>query len=160
MKQLLLLALLLILFKGEDAVAQSDKAMLILNDSTTLQLERVAFVAAEHKLTYTGSAVTAIDGEPYFGSDGDVPRHRLTKAVLKVNDDYYYLQVDRMFNPWSDYPDSDWYTITRQGLQLVLRATFSDGAGYYGAEWILKDKKSTRTLLTDDESILIEYFEN
>ena len=101
-----------------------------------------------------------MNGRPIFGTDGTIPKFTLTKATLTVGRNKYDLQVDNMYNPWfGDGVYDKLFKIRIDGTEIRLTGLFSDGAGSYGAEWLIVGKSSIRTILTKDEWILFEYFE-
>jgi hypothetical protein len=65
-----------------------------------------------------------------------------------------------MYNPWfGDGVNEKLFKIQKEGTELKLTGLFSDGAGTYGAEWLIVGKSSIRTSLTKDEWRLFEYIE-
>jgi len=65
-----------------------------------------------------------------------------------------------MYNPWFGEGVYDkLFKIRKDGTEIRITGLFSDGAGSYGAEWLIVGKSSIRTILTKDEWILFEYFE-
>jgi len=84
----------------------------------------------------------------------------LTKATLKIGQNTYDLQVDDMYNPWfGEGVYEGLYKIKKDGTEIRLTGLFFDGAGSYGAAWLIVGKSSIRTILTKDEWILFEYFD-
>lgn len=139
---------------------QTEQVKVNLNDSTELTLERVNFDKTGKKFEFFDKFPIAIDGRPIFGTDGDFPKFTLTKATLKIGENKYDLQVDDMYNPWFGEGVNDGlFKIKKDGTEIRLTGLFSDGAGSYGAEWLIVGKSSIRTILTKDEWILFEYFE-
>ena len=90
-----------------------------------------------------------------------MPRTILKKAILTIGTKTYDLQVDGMYNPWLDkYFNDKVFKLKTEGLKYIVTGRFSDGAGYYGVEWIINGQGSIRTILTNDEKILFEYMEH
>lgn len=139
---------------------QTDQVKVNLNDSTELTLERVHFDKTGKKFEFFDKFPIAINGRPIFGTDGDFPKFTLTKATLKIGQNTYNLQIDDMYNPWfGEGVNERLFKIKTDGTEIRLTGMFSDGAGSYGAEWLILGKSSIRTILTKDEWILFEYFE-
>jgi hypothetical protein len=89
-----------------------------------------------------------------------MPKFILSKATLKVGNKTYKLQVDSMYNPWfGNRANEKSFKIENNGNQSILKGIFSDGAGTYGAEWLIFGDASIRTILTNDEGLLFKYFE-
>ena len=71
------------------------------------------------------------------------------------------LQVDGMYNPWhEDYFNDKVFKLKTEGAKYKIIGGFSDGAGYYGVEWVAFGQGCIRTILTNDEKILFEYMED
>jgi len=139
---------------------QTEQVNVNLNDSTQLTLERVNFDKTGKKFEFYDKFPIAINGRPIFGTDGDFPRFTLTKATLTIGQSEYDLQVDDMYNPWfGSGVNEKLFKIRKDGTEYRLTGLFSDGAGAYGAEWLIVKNSSIRTILTKDEWILFEYFE-
>jgi outer membrane protein W len=139
---------------------QTDQVKVNLNDSTELTLERVHFDKSGKKFEFFDKYPIAINGRPIFGTDGDFPKYTLIKATLTIGKNKYDLQVEDMYNPWfGDGVNEKLFKIQKEGTELKLTGLFSDGAGTYGAEWLIVGKSSIRTSLTKDEWRLFEYIE-
>lgn len=127
-------------------------------------LERVPFKAANRTLKFQSSKqpsenkwLVLIGSKPVFGTDGEIPKYMLAKAVLTLNGHLYKLQVDRMYNPWFGddtryYPSKDAFKLVKKGSVYKLRGMFSDGAGGYEAEWQITNRAAVRTVLTSDDA--------
>ena len=95
-----------------------------------------------------------------FGTDGNNPKYKLSRAVLIKGKSIYNLQVDNMYNPWfGEKANEKLFKAELDGTNLIIRGLFSDGAGSYGAEWLIAGNTCTRTILSRDEKIIIEYFD-
>ena len=89
-----------------------------------------------------------------------MPRSQLTSALLRINADTFDLEVVGMYNPWIDDKFvNQWARLKRgYGSSYVLRTKLSDGAGSYAVEWLIGGRSTTRTILSTDEWIVLEYF--
>ena len=141
---------------------QSESAIISINDTISLKLERTKFEPKGSKLDYyKNNFLYSINGRPIFGTDGDIPKYILKAATLKVGMTNYNLQINDMYNPWfGEKPNEQFFTFEKEGPEMRLRGYFSDGAGSYGAEWLIVGLISVRTVLSKDEWILIEYSKN
>ncbi|MEX2596904.1 MAG: hypothetical protein WEC59_08240 [Salibacteraceae bacterium] len=141
---------------------QVDRITVNINDTTHLTMERMEFDETGKEFEYYDNKFPfSINGRPIFGTDGNLPEYTLTKATLTIGKNEYDLQVDNMHNPWfGDSQSEKHFRIKRDGTETKLTGLFSDGAGSYGAEWLIVGKSSIRTILTKDEWILFEYFED
>jgi hypothetical protein len=104
--------------------------------------------------------VISINRKPVFGTDGEIPRTFLKKATLTIGTKVYDLQVDGMYEAWLDgYFDDKKFKLRIEGLKYIVSGGLSDGAGFYGVEWVIVGRGSIRTILTNDERIIFEYME-
>ena len=140
--------------------AQTNKVQIKLNDSIILTLEKSDIKLTSQKVDYYKTFPIGINGELIFGTDGEFPKSQLTKAELKIGLKTYNLEISGMYNPWSGSKINEKRIgINQQNGELVLRGIFSDGAGSYGAEWIIFKNSNIRTILSKDEDIIIGYFQ-
>ena len=151
----------LFLFCSILVFGQVDEVTVVINDSTHLIMERTKFDTTGKEYEYYDNKFPySINGRPIFGTDGDLPKYTLSRATLKIGTNTYNLEVDNMYEPWfGDRPNDELYKLKYDGTEIRLTGLFSDGAGSYGAEWLIVGKSSIRTILTRDEWILFEYFE-
>ena len=142
-------------------LSQTDKSVIKLNDSTTVELERTEFNASEKKIDYYADKIPiGINGKLILGTDGKLPIYKLTKATLILGTRKYDLQVENMYNPWLGKEfNQDLIKLEQDGNQFRLKMIFSDGAGTYGSEWLIIGNSSLQTILTADENLIIEYLE-
>jgi hypothetical protein len=99
--------------------------------------------------------ICLIDGRPVFGADMDLPKTVVDKAIVQVGARTIPLDTTCMFNPWFRKPSNDQFEINLIEGGFAVRGFFSDGAGSYVAEWRIIDGASVRTILTNDEAILV-----
>ncbi|WGH76261.1 hypothetical protein P8625_03595 [Tenacibaculum tangerinum] len=102
-----------------------------------------------------------IDGETFFGTDGDFPEYELSEAYVKLNGQKISLETSKMCNPWFGKRDVFHHQIifNENDNGILVFGTFSDGTGSYGAEWLVKKNKSERLALTTDENFTFKYDE-
>jgi hypothetical protein len=141
--------------------ARAQVQRLQLSKSVVLLLDRRAFAAAQNHVEYARKVPVAINGKPIFGTDGELPKYRLASATLLMNGLRYSLQVDGMYNPWfGTGANAGRIRLLQEGPAFKLQAILSDGAGSYGAEWLLIGSSSIRTILTKEDELLTGYFQN
>src|SRR5690606_2469749 len=157
MKRLTLILLLI----NFNLFAQSNKIQIKLNDSISLTLEKSDFKLTDQKIDYYKNFSIGINGKIIFGTDGELPKSQLTKAQLKIGEKIYNLVTDGMYNPWfGNGINETLFRLNIQNGEIKFGGIFSDGAGSYGAEWIVYKNSSIRTILSKDEDITIGYFQN
>ncbi len=154
--------ILLFLFAFSVCTAQTDRTIIQLNDSTSLELVKADFEPINKNIEYIHKNIAVgIDGAVFFGTDGGLPVSVLIEAKLTIGDKVYHLNVQNMYNPWfGESINRVLIQIKTTGNQSRLRGIFSDGAGTYGAEWLVIGNSHIRTILSKDEDILIGYFRN
>ena len=139
---------------------QQKEVMVKLADNVTLTFLRDTFNPKASKIEMADNVVISIDDGLVFGTDGGMPRTYLKKATLTIGTRKFDLQVDGMYNPWhEDHFNDKVFKLKTEGSKYKITGGFSDGAGYYGVEWIVSGKGCARTILTNDEKILFEYME-
>ena len=157
-KKLLLIPFIIITF---NCLGQTDKALIQLNDSITLSLEREPFELNNKTINFQNNIPIGIDKKLLLGTDGRIPEYKLTKAILNINNSRINLQIDDMYNPWFEEKfNRELVKLHNEKNRLKLKVIFSDGAGTYLAEWLIIDNISIRTILSPDENVLIENFYN
>nr|WP_322623326.1 hypothetical protein [uncultured Flavobacterium sp.] len=160
-KILPIILLIPILCNGQETQLKGDNIKITLGGDTTLELSREKFNPKKHKIEYKDTHIVSIDNIPIFGSDTEVPKYILSKAVLKKGNKIYNLQIDNMYNPWLDaVADEKLYEIIcgNEGA-CIVKARFSEGEGKYAAEWLIDGNASIRDMITKDAVIIQSYFE-
>ena len=126
-----------------------------------LEVRASTFIANRHRIERCPAPyqdnVCTIDGKVFFGTDGDAPSTQLDSMALKIDGQRVDLDISGMFEPWVDRPRRESFkgSETGEGFGIYkVVGTFSDGAGFYVAEWLVTAHGSVRTLLTHDEHII------
>jgi hypothetical protein len=151
-----------VLLLSSMSYGQVDRAIIHLNDTIQIELFRVKFDKTDKVFEfYDSKYILSINGVPLLGTDGDYPKYQLSKALLTIGNYKYELQVDNMYNPWfGEKPNDNMFRYTIDGTEIRIKAAFSDGAGSYGAEWLIAGHSSIRSILTNNEEIVIGYILN
>jgi hypothetical protein len=127
----------------------TENVTIPLGERISLSMNITAFEASTHKITkckiLDWEGICLIDGKPVFGTDWDLPKNQLSRALLRIDGNYIDLDVSCMFNPWFGKPKSDVFSIEKVEGGYVLKGSFSDGAGSYEAEWLVIQNTSVRT---------------
>jgi len=155
----LLLTVIFVILVGQSYGQREAKIKLADNVTLTLLQEPFDPKGKDIELS-ENKFVISIDKKPVFGTDGGVPRAILKRATLTIGTNIYDLQVDGMYNVWLDGHFSDkLFRLKKEGLKYILTGGLSDGAGFYGVEWVIAGRGSIRTILSNDERIVFEYLE-
>ena len=119
---------------------------------------RKTFEPEKHKLD---KSKLTIDGENFFGTDGDFPTYKLSEAYVEMNGQRISLETSKMYNPWFGNGNVFHHQIilNKKNSGILIFGTFSDGAGFYGAEWIVNKNSSKRLELSTDENFTFKYDE-
>lgn len=120
-----------------------------------LKVETIAFKADQHKIQKCDDGYCFIDGEYFFGSDGDIPDSKLKSIIFEKDGKTTTLDVSSMYNPRVS-KDNIKYMLTVEpywGNFYKVTGHFSGGAAAYLAQWIVSVEGSVRIHLSDFESI-------
>ncbi len=141
------------------AFGREETIEIKLNENYVLILTKIPFDPQKHSIRDIGNYTYIIDEKPIFGNDGHLPRFELINAQLQFDGKSVKLDTDSMFEPWFEKNiKKESFKIKYDEAGLKLSGLFSDGAGLYGAEWLIVDTVSIRTIITKDEEVLFEYF--
>lgn len=153
--------LVLFILLSHFAQSQNNSAIIKIDSISSLELFREKFNPKIHNIESKENFVISIDNCPLFGSDGEIPKYKLVKAILKIDNKTYNLQVDNMYNPWiGENLNDEFFKIIHDGRNYhILKGLFSDGAGSYAAEWLIEWNSSIRDIITKDEIIIESYFQ-
>ena len=142
--------------------AKSGKIDLRYN--TNLRWTIVNFKKENHEIEYCENEfqdaqyICKIDNKLWYGSDFrmDLPRNELKKLSIFVDNKYIELDTSQMFNPnLSGKLNEAQFKIVKNYDHYILYGYFSDGAGTYTTNWKIKNGKSYRATISNDE----KYFE-
>lgn len=99
------------------------------------------------------SFICLIDGRPFLGTDGQEPHAVLQNAFVVSKGKRLPLDVHGMYDPWvGEFQKTAFSAVAIDG-GWAIRGCFSDGAGFYVAEWRVVDGATLRTILSGDEAI-------
>jgi hypothetical protein len=137
---------------------QEKKVKVQLADNVSLTLIKDSFDSKGKNVEMSDNILISIDNKIVFGTDGEIPRTYLKKATLTIGTRTFDLQVDGMYNPWhEDYFNDKHFRLIMEGPIYKVIGGLSDGAGFYGVEWVVFGQGSIRTILSNDEKIIFEY---
>jgi hypothetical protein len=125
-------------------------------DSVSVRINIGKFIKANHKINYIDSYAVKIDNKPIWGTDGELPKTQINSIKVQIG-------VDTVTIPRSAFhdlfePSLSWKegTKTVGGLSVYyssdkrrfyIAMSNSDGAGFYEATLIIKDKKYYRRIM-------------
>jgi len=133
----------------------------VFSPNLSLHLHASAFDATKHQVrrckVLDWEGVCLIDGRPVIGTDWEVPKSVLDHLELEVDGRRVPLDVSSLYNPWVGSPSQKFFCVSSVEGGWVVRGLFSDGAGGYGAEWLVIDGSSLRTRISMDESFMEQF---
>jgi hypothetical protein len=140
--------------KAEPIIDSGSRDQVTLsNDTIIVQIQRTTFFPNKHKLGWeklgsdSRKELYKIDGKPFFGTDGDVPR-------VSINSVSALAQGKLIQIPKAAY--SDLYEPNFRNLQVYTSADHhrvyvtmmnSDGAGSYTVTWCIRNGKYIRRVV-------------
>jgi len=102
--------------------------------------------------------ICRINNELVFGTDWEMPKYYLKKAHVIINKTKIILDVSSMFNPFFEEPQDKFFVLKKSEGGYILNALLSDGAGGYVAQWKIVNNTAIRTIISDDENIMVNLF--
>lgn len=98
--------------------------------------------------------ICKINGQKWFGQDHSLvpPSNQLTELAFTVKNISTKLETSGMYNVNYQWVAAKQFKLDSSGSKYILSAGFSDGAGYYEAEWEIENGIGKRVLLSNDEA--------
>jgi hypothetical protein len=119
-------------------------------DTLEVVITTKPFVKAQHKINYSKEhpdMVKQIDGEPFWGTDGQVPKVAYSAITISMGNKKSSLPKSffkNLFEPNLDLTIGNFDAATNT---VFLQATNSDGAGGYMVLWKIVDGKYKQRLV-------------
>ena len=113
-------------------------------DQSSLSISKVPFDSKKHALQYAkndslnprGEILIGIDGQAFWGTDGELPHFQYGRMALTINGKTIELPIKGLYNPNLDFTKVN-LDATNSTLYVTTRN--SDGAWGYAVLWIIKD---------------------
>ena len=132
-----------------------------LSNSVEITAIEEKFVPLEHHLSGCVAYQNCkVDGVIAIGSIG-VPKSVLSSVVVKTGTKEYTLDTSGMFDPFMS-PDGvkrNFGGFCSDENNCAFRAALGDAGGIHVAEWVIKNGKSWRTILSDSQDLVGFFFE-
>jgi len=111
------------------------------------------FDSKSHKIVSCGDYICAIDGSPFFGTDGKLPTKALSKLTFLLNNTPINLNVRSMYEPGITNDNlNDRISVQHYwGDFYKITGKFSDGSGSYVSQWLVSKHGAIRTNISDLE---------
>ena len=131
-----------------------------LKNEAELRWTIIDFNSSNHQIEYCkneyqdATYICSIDNKLWYGSDFrmDLPKYELKSLIFFVEKKLIKLDVSQMFNPnLNGELIADQFKLEKKDNYYILYGYFSDGAGTYTTNWKIKNGKSERGKLSNDE---------
>ena len=132
-----------------------DKYQLSMKEGPSLEIQTDEFKPKLNMISKCGDYVCAINGSPFYGSDGKIPNTRFTHIDFIIGKTRVSIDADGMYDPkLSKESLSDRFTIQHYwGDFYKVTARLSDGAGAYLVQWQVSKHGAIRTHISDYETL-------
>lgn len=120
-------------------------------DSVKVIVTQQKFDKTKYRISYGDRYIARINGKPYWGTDGEMPRHEYKSITILIGTRKIILPhaaFDNLFEPtiWNTEVHYD-----RVSDIIYIRSQNSDGAGSYDVIWrIVKGVYTDRDIITLD----------
>lgn len=127
-------------------------------DSIVFKITKSKFNKAKHKITTMGNQIVKIDNKPIWGTDGELPKEQISSIFVKIGKDTILIPRSAycdLYEPsmkWKEGTESVgnlWIYYSKDNKRFYIAMANSDGAGFYEATLIIKNKKYAGRVLDD-----------
>lgn len=120
------------------------------NDSIKIVVKTSAFRPKDHKLLYKEKELIKIDGKLFWGTDGEIPKKKISSVRIINNDRIITLPKNAFGDLYQ--PNLDSISIcSGPDKTFYISMLNSDGAGGYYIIWVLKDNNYLNRYIDDSE---------
>ena len=137
---------------------KSKSGIIDLADEINLRWRIKNFISENHKIEYCENQdakyICKIDNNDWYGSDFrmDLPKNELKSLAIYIDEKYINLDVSQMFNPNNRGElEKNQFKIKKVNDLYILYGYFSDGAGTYTTSWKIRNGKSERNKISNNE---------
>ncbi len=141
---------------GYSLTSAADTLIVEYPDDITLTVKTENFDKKSHKIKNCGDYVCLIDGKPFYGSDGNIPKDYLSALIFKHKNKSVELDVSSMYEPGITKENSKQYLSVEHYWGDFYKVTghFSGGAAAYIAQWLINTDGAIRIHLSNFEELL------
>jgi hypothetical protein len=136
--------------KGLTLIKSGASFSTFLRDSIYVSMTIGKFHKEFHKIKYIDKLAVKIDNKAIWGTDGELPKKQINSILVIINNDTINIPksaYDNLYEPglaWNE-PDRLGGTLkvyySHDKSRTYISMSNSDGAGYYEATLIIKEKK-------------------
>jgi len=131
----------------------SENSIVFKFDTIKLTIIKEPFLTNKNKLLYVktndkineSKFLAKINGETFWGTDGDIPKYQYKKIRLQIGKKEIDLPFKNMYEPNLDYTKVNFDNKTNT---IYITADNSDGAGAYTVLWIVTNGVFKRKIIT------------
>jgi hypothetical protein len=141
----------------------TDTTAIFKKDSLLIKIFLTRFDTIGHTLTYYKSqlrSLALIDGKPFFGTDGEVPRTRIKSVIFQNGKQLFRFPayaISGLYEPnfyYRNFQDNTLQLTCKVFQSLDKRRHYiymqnSDGAGGYVLTWVIQDNKYLTRVIDD-----------
>lgn len=126
------------------------------NDGITLIMTINPFDAKSHTIKKCGDYICLIDGKPFYGSDGKMPKRVVSRLVFVKKGKRIDLDVSSMYDPSlnAEAMKTHISVLPYWGDAYKVTGYFSDGAGAYVCQWLVMSDGAIRTHISNFEELI------
>ncbi len=136
---------------GDGARVRKENELVVRNDSVRVVLTMAPFLAKGHVITKDESGnVLKIDGREPNGTDGGLPRTKLTGLVLTLNGQAVAIPASVYSDIYEPGLKSFNVYFDKKGRIYLYMPDNSDGAGAYYVVWVVKEGKYLKRYIDRD----------
>ncbi|MEZ4828955.1 MAG: hypothetical protein R3C61_22115 [Bacteroidia bacterium] len=129
-------------FPSLDSVRGTDSTAEYSNGAITVKFAVSSFHPKDHDISVNDNWVAEIDGKIPFGTDGEMPKARLSAVSVTQNHQTISIpeeMLEDLYLPGIKYWNAGVFTGPNEEIFIVMHN--SDGAGYYDLVWVVKEGK-------------------
>jgi hypothetical protein len=119
------------------------------NDSIKITVKSKIFNFKNHKLSYSGDQLKAIDGKMFWGTDGTIPKKIISSVKININNIPIVVPINS-FNNLYEPRLKTLKAYLSPNNTIYIEMDNSDGAGAYTVIWIIKNGKYLKKFLVSN----------
>lgn len=156
LKRFLLISLISLTLSMSSAVWGGEVIKGSYSDGITLTITIDPFDSKSHAMKKCGDYIYLIDGKPFYGSDGTMPEHVVSRLVFEKKGKQTALDVSSMYDPIinNENMKMSLSVLPYWGDAYKVTGYFSDGAGAYVCQWLVMSDGAIRTHISNFEELI------
>lgn len=114
-------------------------------------VKKAAFNSKKHKLTGKPGSISSIDGKPFWGTDGPIPKQIITSVKIIISGKSILIPI----NAYNDLYEPNLSTLQiyiGKDNTIYVEMDNSDGAGAYSIIWIIKNNQYFKRYIDNSDA--------